>query len=257
MPSIASRRAPRRIARLAALVAATSLLLAACGGTAAPSADVPADPDAPASQPVEQPQAGGSTEVGAYADPALIQGAFAALDAHDSYSYEIAFRAEGTSGHHYGIVRHAPVEARSVDYGGIVHLAIDGEYWSDLGWGELRPADVPFKEHDPALDATSVQNLFDDFVDNADDFVVDGTEEVAGQEAVRLVIDPYIVEQRVEAFGADEAGWTMQVWLSTADGALLKAMYGGPLANLDSFGYPDYTIEVKDLDCSCPLQAPA
>lgn len=238
--------------RLLLLAGATAILLAACGGGASAPTPVEDDPAAD----MAGGEAAADAPAGDYADEELVLGAFEALAGHDSYSYEIKVRGMTQSSVVRGIVHNAPEPARIVNYESSAYLTIGDRYWADLGWGELRPADEPFKENLAETDEMSLDKLYEPFTDFADDFVIDGRDEVGGVPTMHLVIDEYIVNQRVEAFGREHAGWTMEIWLAEEDGRLMKALYGGPLAPLGAFGLDDYTLEVKSVDCDCPIVTP-
>ena len=133
-------------------------------------------------------------------------------------------------------------------------------YWSserpvprvtiDFGDGRFRPQD----ETDDTGELA--RKLWDEFfVDYADDFVTAGTETVHGRSAVHLTIDPYLVERKVEMFGEEWRPWTIDLWLAEDDGHLVRAVYGGPQAPI-TFTLPRFTIDIKSVDCECPVFEP-
>jgi hypothetical protein len=233
---------------------AVSLLIAACGGGASGADSTPASSDVPA-----QPPAGDTATAadGEYADEAWIANAVAALQAHDSYTFEIETTSESSYGEElrrtFGVVRpvdDAAVVNFEIEGTGSQYVTIGEESWIDFGDGQYRPQDEPDESREV------MQAVWDEFFASyADDFVIAGNETVHGRATVHVVIDPYLVEQKVEMFGEEYRPWTIELWLAEDDGHLVRAIYGGDLAPI-SYSVPRFTLDVKSIDCECPVTEP-
>jgi hypothetical protein len=233
-----------------------ALLVGACGGGAS-AADAIGDPDAQAAADVLIENVDDAPE-GEYADEAWILGSIDALYARDSFTFEVETSGESSYGPFTnrvnGIVR--PSDDAFVvnfDTEGSVsqYVTIGDESWIDYGDGQYRPQDVPDDS------GNHVRELWDEyFASYADDFVIAGEETVHGRATVHAVIDPEIVENKVELFGEEYRNWTLDLWLAADDGHLVRAIYGGPQAPV-SFSVPQVSIDVKSVDCECPVHDPS
>lgn len=255
---------------LVGLVLVGALVVAACGGGTrageVDAGDMPSGAGSASAAPGASAPAEPAGDVGSYADEALVAGAVDALMAHESFSYEVSSRGKASDDTEIrstirAIVRTSPEPARIVNFESqgstTVFLTIGDRYWADLGDGRFRPQETPFDANLPETDGSSLQNLFAMFDSHFDDLIVTGHETTHGVPTVHLTIDPYIVEQRVEAFGEDERGWTLELYLAEDDGRLVRAVYGGPLANVGYFSLDDFAIDVKAVDCACPINEPS
>lgn len=246
-----------RRARLSAALGflALAVLVAACGGGASAAGDpVPDSADEPAVVIDTQPAA---ADDGEYADEEWVAAAVDVLHARDSYTIEVETTYEGSSGPElirmFGTIRpadRASQVSQEIEGSGSTYITIGTESWIDFGDGRFRPQD----ETDDTGELA--RKLWDEFfVDYADDFVVAGTETVHGRSAVHLTIDPYLVERKVEMFGEEWRPWTIDLWLAEDDGHLVRAVYGGPQAPI-TFTLPRFTIDIKSVDCECPVFEP-
>lgn len=180
------------------------------------------------------------------------------VKATGAFTFEIESTSEGSSGEEtrrtYGVVRPTD-EAATVNFEieGTVstHVTIGTRSWVDYGDSQWRPLD------EPDLSGDAIRELFDEyFSGSVDDFVIAGHETVHGRATIHAVIDPGRVEDQVQAFGDEYEGWSIDLWLAEADGHLVRAVYGGPLAPI-SFSVPRFTIDVESIDCVCPVSEPS
>lgn len=238
-----------------------SLLVAACGGGASAAAVGDDETTNAAGQAATDQaatdQGGAAAMSGDYADEEWIAGAVAALDAHDSYTFEIETTAESSYGEEtrrtYGVVRpsdDAAIVNFEIEGSVSQYVTIGDKSWIDYGDNQYRPQDEPDESREV------IRNVWDEFFASyADDFVVVGPEKTHGRATIHVVIDPDYVENKVEQFGEEYRGWTLDLWLAEDDGHLVRAVYGGPLAPI-SFGVPRFTLDVKSVDCECPVTEP-
>jgi len=256
--SLHPRRAGRRF-----LVLATAgflvILVAACGG-----ASTPAGSAAGSSGSGDGNGGDTGTDVGEPYDPAVIEGAADVLATVPSYVYEATIVQTGGSGTRtqtvHGIVRTTPTEARAVTYTAdgdtIGLLYVDGKDYADYGDGFQAVASDAGTRED--TDPLAVRALYGSFSGVSDDMIVAGTETTHDIATVHLVMDPEALAAQRADLGEGAEGWIAELWLAQADGQLVKAIWGGPLAPPPpAFSPPNYTIDVTDTDCECPVTAPS
>jgi hypothetical protein len=252
MPAKFTNHRERPLAAIGLL--AVSLLIAACGAGATAAGPTPGASDAPA-----QPPAGDTATAadGEYADEAWIANAVAALQAHDSYTFEIETTSESSYGEElrrtFGVVRpvdDAAVVNFEIEGSGSQYVTIGEKSWIDFGDGQYRPRDEPDESRE------AMQAVWDEFFASfADDFVIAGNETVHGRATVHVVIDPYLVEKKVEMFVEEYRPWTIELWL--AEGRrpprprdLRRRPRPDQLLGAAS------TLDVKSIDCECPVTEP-
>jgi hypothetical protein len=234
-----------------------ALCAAACGGGS------PAD-GATAAAGATSPPGGGGGAAGEPYDEAIVAAAVDKLAATGSYVYEATITQTGGSGTRIqnvrGVVRTDPALARSVSYEAdgdtIVLLFADGKDWADYGNGfEEVGADAGTRDD---TDPLAIATLFaGSFAGHADDFVIAATETTHDVASVHLVLAEATLADRRESLGEGAEAWVAELWLAEADGRLVKAVWGGAQApEPDAFGLPTFTIDITDVDCTCPVEAP-
>jgi hypothetical protein len=253
---------PRRRGRSTTFATAllATVLVAACGGGSSPVGSAAPGGASPA------PAGGGGGGGGSAGEPydkAKVEGAVAALSALESYLYEGKIVQTGGSGTRTqdvrGVVRTKPGPARSVAYTAdgntIVLMNVDGKDFADFGNG-LAPATADQGTREES-DPLALSALYAAFLSNSNDFVLAGKETVHEVASDHLVLDPDELAKVRDQFGDGNEAWVAELWLAEADGRLVKAVWGGPLAAApESFAPPFYTIDVTDTNCTCPVTAP-
>jgi hypothetical protein len=248
------------IARFAAAGLVALLVLGCGGGSSATGGSSPAASSGSAGG----GGGGSSTEVGEPYDKAIVLAAADTLATVDSYVYEGSIVQTGGSGTRtqtvHGIVRTVPIEARSVSYtaGGdtIVLVFADGKDYADYGTGFVAVGTEAGTRE--TSDPLSIRTLYGAFGGHADDFVVAGRETTHEVPSVHLVLDPDELADVRELMGTGAEGWIAELWLAEDDGRLIKAVWGGPQApDPDAFGQPNFTLDVTDMDCECPVTPPS
>jgi hypothetical protein len=244
--------------RAAAAASIIALLAIGCGG-GTPPGSAGSSAGAGASE-----GGGGGTATGEPYDDAIVTAAADVLATADSYTYDGVIVQTGGSGPRTqavtGTVRTSPEAARSVIYtegdDAIKLLFADGKDFADYGTGyQPVAADAGTREE---TDPLSIRTLYGSFAGHARDFVVAGKETINGIPTVHLVLDPDELADQRESIGEGAEGWVAELWLAEADGQLVRAIWGGPQAPPPaSFGQPNYTIEVTDIHCDCPVDVPA
>lgn len=234
------------------------VIVGACGSGGPVASGAPA-----ASQPGGGGGGGGGTAGEPY-DEAKVLSAADALAATDSYVYDASIVQTGGSGTRaqavHGVVRSKPAVARSVGYTAdgstITLLFVDGVDYADYGNG-ITEVNAEAGTRDDT-DPLSIKNLYATAVAGVgDDFVVAGNENTHGVEAVHLVLDPEVLADRRDSLGAGNEGWVAELWLAVADGRLVKLIWGGPQAAPPAaFGQPYFTIDVTEVNCTCPVDKP-
>lgn len=250
-----------------ALVAAAALLIAACGGPAPGSTDLPdggtppSTTDSPATDtPAPVPPGGGDVLLAGE-----IAGALTALEAKGSWMFEVTVIAASSGGDLsiVGTERREPVPAVSArhttqgsEFG---YIRIGDDIWYDVAIGEWTHVD--------AGDARNLISQYEPFhvaglvgfaaasVNNEYELV--GEEEANGVSTRHYRLSEDDRTSVTEPLGLTPDQWLGDVWIATDGGYLVRYRWGPEsLAVMAETGGIGFSYDATDFGCTCPVEPP-
>ncbi|HEX8939264.1 MAG TPA: hypothetical protein VF763_03790 [Candidatus Limnocylindrales bacterium] len=237
---------------LLVLMAALSIIVAACGssaaGTPSPAATSSATQPAAAGTPAATAETGGG-----------VSGAVDNLSKIQSYRFSITMRG-GTLGQMLGstgmtgTIVTSPKKAAHVTLMGMEIIEVDGKTWVKMGETWLPSDDTSSSS---LADSLAPEKMFDSTMTGsaADGFKSVGDEKKNGVDTVHYVADAKVLAGYGELFGVKDATtWSAETWIAK-DGGYPVSMSVKATGGSDTF---EMTMDITNInDAANKVQAPA
>ena len=237
---------------------AIAMLSAACGGSSATPA--PASVAAASHAPAGSAAVGGQT-----IDVAGIQAAVAALKAHDSWQFSVTTFEAGTPNFSRlitGTQRTTPSDAvqLTMNQSGQPmksYVRIADDVWYDAGTGTWNKTTASDNAVISQFEPYYLNGLVNSAESQGYQYQAIGADTIDGVASTHYRLADSFVQDIVKNMnGMTAADWAADVWISTADGSLMRLTWG-PQSVDKAQVQAGVDYRITSIDCTCPVDPPA